>query len=211
MRFVFPIVILVAVILGLWALFTHRPGRIAEQIPVQPQMQQPPAAPSPQSSGAPQASAVPPSPAPRQPPASTLPPGGKPQAASGTAQSPPITISQHGHLAAASPPAPSPSQQAAAQPAVGHGDAAEGRKIFRKCQACHSLQPGKEMIGPSLSGVIGRKSGVEPGFNHSQAMKQANITWDAGTLGAYLTDPQKTVPGNRMPFPGLNPSTTGTT
>ncbi len=34
-------------------------------------------------------------------------------------------------------------------------------------------------------------------------MQQANITWDAKTLDAYLTDPQKVVPGNKMPFPGL--------
>ena len=34
-------------------------------------------------------------------------------------------------------------------------------------------------------------------------MKQANIVWDAKTLDAYLTDPQKLVPGNKMPFPGL--------
>ncbi len=34
-------------------------------------------------------------------------------------------------------------------------------------------------------------------------MKQANIVWDAKTLDAYLADPQKAVPGNRMPFPGM--------
>ena len=34
-------------------------------------------------------------------------------------------------------------------------------------------------------------------------MKQANFAWDAKTLDAYLSDPQKIVPGNKMPFPGL--------
>ena len=75
--------------------------------------------------------------------------------------------------------------------------------MFRKCQACHSLEPGKNMLGPSLAGIIGRKAGAEPGYTYSPAMKQADIVWDAKTLDAYLADPQKMVPGNKMPFPGL--------
>ncbi len=83
------------------------------------------------------------------------------------------------------------------------GDTGAGRLVFRKCQACHSLEPGKNILGPSLAGIIGRKAGSEPGYNYSPAMKQANFVWDAKTLDAYLSDPQKVVPGNKMPFPGL--------
>ena len=83
------------------------------------------------------------------------------------------------------------------------GDPVAGRLVFRKCQACHSLEPGKNILGPSLAGIIGRKAGAEPGYYYSPAMKQADIVWDAKTLDAYLTDPQKVVPGNKMPFPGL--------
>src|SRR5262249_49108703 len=83
------------------------------------------------------------------------------------------------------------------------GDAAAGRQVFRKCQACHSMEPGKNMLGPSLAGLLGRKAGSESAYNYSSAMKQATITWDAKTLDAYLADPQKSVPGNKMPFPGL--------
>ena len=83
------------------------------------------------------------------------------------------------------------------------GDAVAGRQVFKKCQACHSLDPGKTILGPSLAGIVGRKSGAEPDFNYSPAMKQAALTWDAATLDSYLMDPQKIVPGNRMPFPGL--------
>src|SRR5262249_43809041 len=61
----------------------------------------------------------------------------------------------------------------------------------------------KNMLGPSLADLIGRKAGSEVGYNYSTAMKQANITWDTKTLDAYLADPPKTVPGNKMPFPGL--------
>jgi nitrite reductase (NO-forming) len=83
------------------------------------------------------------------------------------------------------------------------GDAAAGRLVFRKCQACHSTEPGKNLLGPSLSGVIGRKSGTEAGYNYSPAMKSANIVWSPETLDQYLSDPAKIVPGNKMPFPGL--------
>jgi nitrite reductase (NO-forming) len=83
------------------------------------------------------------------------------------------------------------------------GDAIAGRQVFKKCQACHSLEPGKTILGPSLAGIVGRKSGADANFTYSPAMKQAALTWDGATLDAYLMDPQKIVAGNRMPFPGL--------
>jgi nitrite reductase (NO-forming) len=83
------------------------------------------------------------------------------------------------------------------------GDAAAGRQVFKKCQACHSLEPGKTILGPSLAGIVGRKSAVDANFSYSPAMKQAALTWDPSTLDAYLAEPAKIVPGNRMPFPGL--------
>ena len=94
-------------------------------------------------------------------------------------------------------------QHAAAVEVNAAGDPAAGQKVFRKCQACHSLDAGKNMIGPSMAGIIGRKAGTQPGFLYSPAMKGADISWTPQTLAAYLTDPQKTIPGNRMPFPGL--------
>ena len=70
-------------------------------------------------------------------------------------------------------------------------------------KACHSLEPGKNALGPSLAGIIGKKSAEVPNYNYSAAMKAANIVWDAATLDAYLLDPQKLIPQNKMPFPGL--------
>lgn len=78
-----------------------------------------------------------------------------------------------------------------------------GRQVFKKCEVCHSLEPGKTLVGPSLAGIVGRKAGAEPGYDYSPAMKQANIAWDGKTLDTYLADPQKMVPGNKMPFAGL--------
>ena len=50
---------------------------------------------------------------------------------------------------------------------------------------------------------MGKKAGEVPNFNYSPALKNSNMVWDVGTLDAYLLDPQKAVPGNKMPFPGL--------
>ena len=83
------------------------------------------------------------------------------------------------------------------------GDPANGEKIFAKCKACHTVEVGKNKIGPSLAGVVGRKSGTAPNFNYSDAMKNAGLTWDEATLDTYLTNPKKLVPGTKMAFPGL--------
>ena len=93
-------------------------------------------------------------------------------------------------------------QHAAAAPAPA-GDVAAGRQVFRKCQACHSLEPGKSLVGPSLAGIVGKKAGMDGNFAYSPAMKQSGLTWDTVTLDRYLADPQGKVPGHRMPFPGL--------
>jgi nitrite reductase (NO-forming) len=91
--------------------------------------------------------------------------------------------------------------------AAADGDAAAGRQVYRKCQACHSLEPGKNSLGPSLSGIVGKKAAEAPDYNYSAAMKSAKIVWDAAALDAYLLDPQKLVPQNKMPFPGLKTAT----
>jgi nitrite reductase (NO-forming) len=114
----------------------------------------------------------------------------------------------HDHAQApTSPPAPTQtSGQATTAPsaaAQAGGDPNAGRQVYRKCQACHSLEPGKNTLGPSLAGIEGKKAGEVPNFNYSPALKNSNIVWDVAALDAYLLDPQKFVPGNRMPFPGL--------
>jgi nitrite reductase (NO-forming) len=104
---------------------------------------------------------------------------------------------------AASTPQKAPQTIAAADGTGLQGDAAAGRQVFKKCQACHSMEPGKTILGPSLAGIVGRKSAADANFSYSPALKQAALTWDAKTLDGYLADPAKTIPGNRMPFPGL--------
>ena len=83
------------------------------------------------------------------------------------------------------------------------GDAARGEKKFEECAACHKIERGENDLGPSLHGVFGRKAGTLADFRYSPALKRSGITWTAQTLDAYLADPQKAVPANRMPYAGL--------
>jgi len=82
-------------------------------------------------------------------------------------------------------------------------DLAAGKASFAKCKACHSLEEGKNEIGPSLHGLFGRKAGTAPKFNYSAANKSSGITWGEDTLFQYLENPQKFVPGTKMVFPGI--------
>jgi cytochrome c len=82
-------------------------------------------------------------------------------------------------------------------------DAKEGEKVFAKCRACHSMEPGKNGAGPSLSGVVGRKAGTLPNYTFSKAMVEKGVVWDEKAIAAYLTNPKSFIPGNKMVFPGL--------
>jgi cytochrome c2 len=87
-------------------------------------------------------------------------------------------------------------------------DAAAGQAVFRsQCSICHSVQPGRNMIGPSLAGIVGRKAGQQPDFHYSAANKGSGITWDAATLDRYLTSPQAVVPHTIMTYGGLKDAT----
>ena len=83
-------------------------------------------------------------------------------------------------------------------------DAEEGKKIFNSiCHLCHEAIKNKNRVGPSLYGVIGRHSGIVPGFAYSDANKNSGITWTEDVLFKYDEDPQKMVPGTKMTYTGL--------
>jgi cytochrome c2 len=83
-------------------------------------------------------------------------------------------------------------------------DVAMGRRIFQsQCSICHSPQPGRNVIGPSLFAVVGRHSGRIPGFQYSAANLRSGLTWNVTTLDRYLSAPQQVVPGTLMTYPGL--------
>jgi cytochrome c len=83
-------------------------------------------------------------------------------------------------------------------------DPAAGAIVFKaQCSACHSPAAGRNLVGPSLFGVIGRKSGSVEGFHYSAANKAAGVTWDEAKLDPYLTSPKTVVPGTIMTYAGL--------
>jgi cytochrome c len=80
-------------------------------------------------------------------------------------------------------------------------DAEHGKQVYQTCAACHSERP--DALGPSLRGVVGRRSAVLEDFRYSNPMRRANLLWDEANLRDYIRDPQAKVKGNRMPFGGL--------
>ncbi len=83
------------------------------------------------------------------------------------------------------------------------GDLSKGERIFRTCAGCHSLKPGEKRVGPSLAGLFGRVAGTAPGFRYSTVLRMSGVVWNEETLEAWLTNPRKFIPGNRMAFSGL--------
>ena len=84
------------------------------------------------------------------------------------------------------------------------GDAAAGKSDFAAaCAICHSVQAGQNKIGPTLFGVVGRKTGAVPGYSYSPGNQNANLTWDDATLDKYLESPRAVVPGTKMAYGGL--------
>ena len=86
---------------------------------------------------------------------------------------------------------------------VSSGDAAKGKKVFRKCKACHVADSDKNKVGPTLQGVVGRKIAAVDGFKYSQAFKDSDITWSAETLAEFLKKPKSYIKGTKMAFGGL--------
>lgn len=88
--------------------------------------------------------------------------------------------------------------------ALGAGDAKRGARLFQQCMACHSVEEGEHMTGPSLAHVWNRKAGTVEGFTrYSEPMKHANIKWDDSTLDKWLANPERLIPGTSMTFPGM--------
>ncbi|HEX9432425.1 MAG TPA: c-type cytochrome [Burkholderiales bacterium] len=88
--------------------------------------------------------------------------------------------------------------------AVAAGDAKRGAQLFQQCMACHSVQPGEHMTGPSLAHVWAHKAASGEGFErYSEALQHSGITWNEATLDKWLANPAQLVPGTSMTFPGI--------
>jgi len=81
----------------------------------------------------------------------------------------------------------------------------QGEKQARICMACHSLaKGGPNMIGPALFGFFGKEVGTRRGFEYSAVMRNASFKWTPEALNAWLAQPGRFLPGNRMTFAGVS-------
>lgn len=92
----------------------------------------------------------------------------------------------------------------AAGGALAEGNQTRGERLFnQQCKACHTLdQGGRNLVGPNLHGLFGRKAGSAD-YQYSDAMKKSGIIWDETALAGYLKDPKGKVPGTKMTYIGL--------
>lgn len=81
---------------------------------------------------------------------------------------------------------------------------ANGEKVFKKCTQCHSLESGKNNVGPSLFNIIGRAVASLDTFAYSSAMKEKSASkWDVESLNHFLYNPRKFVQNTKMTFLGI--------
>ncbi|MDD2695367.1 MAG: cytochrome c [Anaerolineales bacterium] len=71
-----------------------------------------------------------------------------------------------------------------------------GRSLFEKsmlgpnlapgCVTCHSLEPGMNLVGPSLAGVAGLAASRQPGMSAEQYLRQSILDPDAYIVEDYI-------------------------
>ena len=84
------------------------------------------------------------------------------------------------------------------------GNVEDGKKVFKKCAACHSItQDGKNKIGPKLYNVVGRAVGSVSGYKYSKALVSYGAEWNWEQLNGFLIKPASWIKGNKMGFAGL--------
>ncbi len=116
--------------------------------------------------------------------------------------------------AASAPASPAPTDAEKAALLAGlpapysNADLDNGRRVFARCRACHTLtEGGPNMTGPNLHGVFGREAGGKDGYNYSTPLREADFAWDAERLDHWLENPREFLRGNKMSFPGIADAT----
>lgn len=84
-------------------------------------------------------------------------------------------------------------------------DPAAGKKVAKKCKACHTFEDGgANRVGPNLYGVLGRKIASYEGYGYSKVLQaKSGETWSYDDLDAFLASPKTWAPGTKMSFAGV--------
>ena len=114
---------------------------------------------------------------------------------------------------------PAPATPAPSAPATGTGgpsgegtvpallasaDAGDGKKIFKKCKACHTADKGgAHKVGPNLWDVVGRAKAGAQGYRFSGVLAGLGGAWTFADLDAFLAKPRAFAPGTKMTFNGV--------
>ena len=84
------------------------------------------------------------------------------------------------------------------------GTAEDGKKVFKKCAACHSINiGGKNKIGPKLWNVMFRPVGSVTDYKYSKALSSYSKEWTWEEMNGFLIKPSSWIKGNKMGFAGL--------
>lgn len=114
----------------------------------------------------------------------------------------PVTASPDASATPAAPAAPFNAAEVVALLPKASADG--GQDVFKRCLQCHTQDKGgKNLVGPNLYGVVGRKLAAGAGFPYSEALKASGGEWSWEKLAVYLHDPKVAIPGNKMAFNGV--------
>ena len=84
------------------------------------------------------------------------------------------------------------------------GDVEHGKKVFKKCAACHSVNAGGgNKIGPKLWNVMFRPVAAVSDYKYSKALTDYGKEWSWEEMNGFLIKPAKWIKGNKMGFAGL--------
>lgn len=86
------------------------------------------------------------------------------------------------------------------------GDAVAGKKVFKKCAACHNAEEPQKKVGPHLVGIIDRPMVSVEDYKYSKAMvafADGDKVWSEELLRDYLIAPRALVKGTKMAFVGV--------
>lgn len=94
-----------------------------------------------------------------------------------------------------------------AVPAQAEGDVDAGKKVFRKCVACHLIGDATgRKTGPSLNNVFGHTAAYVEDYKYSPAMiakREEGLIWTPEVFAEYIDNPRKYVPRTKMAFAGV--------